>query len=293
MTLSATFRTIAVLSLAGVAFAAPPSNARPGTLNYSEGQVTLDGRAVTRNSLGSTEVEPGQVLRTNQGKVEMLLTPGVFVRLADHSAIRMVSPSLTDTRVELVSGEAMVEADQILHGNHLVVADHGVDTQILKNGIYQFRSEPAQVAVYDGQAEVFANDRQTKVGKGKEMLLADAAEGRSQSFDRHQTDALYQWSSVRSEYLSEANQASVRTIVAGYPGWYGPGWFWNPYFSTWAFVPGDGFFASPFGYGYGFYSPLYWRTYPRYYARPNAAIRTAPAVRAPAMRAPAAMGRRR
>jgi hypothetical protein len=107
---------------------AQAATARPGTVNYIEGQVTLDGQSVGAKDMGLTEVQPGQMLATGQGKVEMLLTPGVFLRLADQSAVRMVSPSLIDTRVEIVRGEAMLEADQVLPGNHLVIADRGISS---------------------------------------------------------------------------------------------------------------------------------------------------------------------
>jgi hypothetical protein len=38
-------------------------------------------------------------------------------------------------------------------------------------------------------------------------------------------------------------------------GWYAPGWDWDPYFSCYTFIPGDGIFYSPFGWG--FYSPFF------------------------------------
>jgi hypothetical protein len=216
-------------------------------------------------------VESGQVLRTEQGKAEMLLTPGVFLRLGDHAAVKMVSPSIIDTRVELMQGEALVEADQVLEGNHLVVSDNGIDTAIVKNGLYRFTTNPAQLAVYDGKAQVFIDERSLEVGKGKELALVAGATLKTQGFDRKLGDQLYEWSSVRSQYVAEANQSSVQYIVAGgYPwGWYGLGWYWNPWFSSWAFVPGAGYFGGPFGYG--FYSPAYWRAYPpaSYYVRPG------------------------
>jgi hypothetical protein len=267
-----TFQAIGLVCLAGGITAAQAATARPGTVNYTEGGVTIDGQAVAAKSLGSTEVEPGQVLSTNQGKAEMLLTPGVFLRLGDHAAVKMVSPSLTDTRVELLQGEAMVEADQVLDGNHLVISEAGVDTQIQKNGLYRFTAAPGQLAVFDGKAQVFIDDRTVEVGKGKELNLTQAAALKPQSFDRHQDDNLYQWSSVRSQYVAQANQSSVQYIVAGDPwGWYGMGWYWNPWFGSWAFVPGYGYFGSPFGFG--FYSPAYWRAYPpaHYFVRPGVA----------------------
>ena len=299
-----TFLSTGMLFAAGILAAAPAPVARPGTVNYVEGQVTLNGQSLGAKSIGSTEVEPGQVLQTGQGKAEMLLTPGVYLRLADHSAAKMVSPSLTDTRVELLRGEAMLEADELLAGNHLVVSDHGVDTNIRKNGIYKFTSDPPQVSVYDGKAQVFENDRSVQFGKGKQLTLVADAGLKPVKFDRQQTDSLYQWSDVRSEYLAEANQSSVQTILADPWGWWGMGWYWNPWFDAWDFVPGDGLFYSPFGFG--FYSPIYWSYYApsRYYVRPGVIAATphvargfatgsalrGPVMRTPMMRAPA-MGR--
>ena len=54
---------------------------------------------------------------------------------------------------------------------------------------------------------------------------------------------------------------SARTVfVGGGPYWDGPGWYWNPYWDMYGFIPGDGIWYSPFGwpfyspwaYGYGF-----------------------------------------
>jgi hypothetical protein len=85
--------------------------ARPGTLNYVEGQASIDGRQVTARSVGRAEVEPGQYLATGDGKAEMLLTPGVFLRLDKDATVRMVKPDLTHTEVSVEQGRAEVEAD--------------------------------------------------------------------------------------------------------------------------------------------------------------------------------------
>src|ERR1700676_1018152 len=74
----------------------------PGTVNYIEGQVSMDGRRVT--DAGRARLEPNGVLETASGKAELLLTPGVFLRIGDNSAVRMVSSrshqyrSAVDTR---------------------------------------------------------------------------------------------------------------------------------------------------------------------------------------------------
>src|SRR5579864_1421101 len=101
----------------------------PGTINYIEGQVRLEGRALTAKSAGSVQLEPNQTLSTDHGKAEILLTPGVFLRVGDNSEVRMVSPELANTQVELLNGEAMVEATEVLNGNNITVVDHGAITR--------------------------------------------------------------------------------------------------------------------------------------------------------------------
>jgi hypothetical protein len=51
--------------------------AGPGTLNYVEGQVSINGQVVTWLSVGSSQLKEGQVVETANGKAERLLTPGV------------------------------------------------------------------------------------------------------------------------------------------------------------------------------------------------------------------------
>ena len=248
-------RLAGLLSLSSILALAQTTVGRPGAINYVEGDVTLNGGALNAKSVGSTEVAPGQTLRTGQGKAEILLTPGVFVRLDDHSSLQMVSPALTDTEVQLTSGRAMVEVDQILKENHLAVIDSGFSTTLEKTGLYRFQASPAMVAVYDGKAETRVDDRNIEVGKGKQLALI-AGVRKPVKFDGAKTGELYAWSKLRSSYMAEANAASAQTIFGDNPYWYyGTGWYWNPWFDSWAFVPGAGYLYSPFGFG--FYSPAF------------------------------------
>jgi len=241
--------------------------ARPGTINYIEGQATLDGQSISPSQLGSIEIQPGQILNTEHGKAEVLLTPGVFFRIGDFSSVRMISPSLTDTRVELTRGQALVEVAQVAPENRLVVVTQGVPVEMLKRGLYEFNAEPARAAVYDGKALATVAERAIDVGKGKQLLFANA-NLKTQKFARNQTGELYSWSMLRSEYEAQVNQSAVRTLVVGGPGWYGTGWYWDPWFGTWAFVPGVGYWGSPFGFGFGFYSPVYWSVHGPFYHGP-------------------------
>ncbi|HEY7386878.1 MAG TPA: hypothetical protein VH640_00075 [Bryobacteraceae bacterium] len=226
--------------------------AQPGAVNYVEGSVAIDGRAITNSSIGSADVDQGQALATTQGKAEMLLTPGIFLRLDDNSAAKMISNSLTNTQVQLQNGRAMVEVDMIAPENRVTVVDNGYTTQLLKKGIYRFDANVPSVAVYDGKAAVLANDKRIEVGKGHELMLAsNAVQLKPQKFDTKQTGELYAWSKLRSEYMAQASVASAQTIYVNNPSWwYGTGWYWNPWFGSWAFVPGAGYFYGPFGFGF-------------------------------------------
>src|ERR1700730_11850288 len=73
--------------------------ARPGSLNYVEGQASIEGQSLGPEAIGKTELKPGQSLETVVGKAELLLTPGVFFRLGDASSVMMISPTLTDTEL--------------------------------------------------------------------------------------------------------------------------------------------------------------------------------------------------
>ncbi|MFN7998913.1 MAG: hypothetical protein U0Q18_35140 [Bryobacteraceae bacterium] len=244
-----------------VASAFGAGTAHPGTVNYLEGKVELNGSVLPASAAGSADVEQNQVLRTENGKAEMLLTPGVFLRVGDHSAVRMISPSLTDTSVQLLNGNALIEVTEIFPQNHLRVVDADASAQLLKKGIYQFDATQPRIAVYDGKAVVESQEGDVTVTKGKELALASGPL-KPQKFDRkkaEEQDGLYQWSSLRSEYLAEASWDSARTIIVDSGPWWGGGWYWSPYWGMYSFLPANGFLYSPFGFG--FYSPwAAWRT---------------------------------
>jgi hypothetical protein len=99
------------------------NSAVPGTLNYVEGQASIGKEVLNSKSIGSAELQPGQSLDTGNGKAEVLLTPGVFVRAGDNSSVTMISPSLTNTQVSVNQGETMVEVAEIHPENYIRVTD--------------------------------------------------------------------------------------------------------------------------------------------------------------------------
>jgi hypothetical protein len=239
-------------------------------VNYIEGQVSVNGTPLNRQQVGQAALQAGEVLDTGNGKAEVLLSPGVFVRTGSNSGIRMVSPELVDPRVEVTHGEVMVEVDQKLKDQRVDVLEHGADTALLKPGLYRFRADAGTVEVIDGKAQVTENDHSKEIGKGKEVALEGPSMLKPASFDRKAEDDLYAWSNIRSNYLAEVNASTARYIYMGYGPYWGPGWYWNPWFAAWSWMPGDGFFYSPFGYP--FFSPRYVVYAPRFGVVRGAAV---------------------
>jgi len=250
----------AILSVPAFATAPGANSALPGTVNYVEGNAAIGAQNLDAKSIGSTMLQTGESLTTEAGKAEILLTPGVFLRLDGNSSARMLSPSLTYTEVGLDRGRAMVEVAEILPQNDLRIREDGATTQLLKTGVYAFDAGQGTVRVFAGQAMVQDGDQQVKLKGGHEVFLNGSGKLKAGKFDRkaYASDELYRWSSLRSSYLAEANVDAARTyFVNGWygPGWIGAGWYWDPWFGAYTFLPADGFFYSPFGWG--FYSPLF------------------------------------
>ena len=89
--------------------AAAATTSRVGALEYVEGSACIDGKPVKANQDRLPILGNGATLSTAMGHAEMLLTPGVFLRLDGDSEARLASASLTDTRVQLNRGAAMLE----------------------------------------------------------------------------------------------------------------------------------------------------------------------------------------
>jgi len=230
-------------------------------VNYVEGAAYLNGTPVNEKDLKTTFLNANDILSTDLGKAEVLLAPGIFLRVGDNARVRMVSPSLVATQVEVKSGEAMIEATGLVKGSSVQVISHGASATIEKNGLYRFRADdPPSVAVLDGKATIAFSDKTVDLKKGREVILAENL--KPEKFDAKKDDELYAWSNVRSEYDAAASYRVARSAqmgllgngyTTGVGGVASPGWFWDSAFSSWAWLPGSGAFYSPFGYG--FYSP--------------------------------------
>lgn len=270
--------TIGVL-VAGSAFAQYVISAHSGVIQVVEGKAYLNDKAVETKFGQFPDIKQEQEFRTEDGRAEILLTPGVFLRMGDNSSIKMVSNALTDTRVEVLGGSVIVECDEIPKDNSIELLYKNSTMMLVKHGLYRVNTEPAaRFQVYDGEAIVKGESGQLTLKPGKETALSGVL--MAENFDKKDTDELYSWSSRRASYLATANASSAMSMrnSGGYSGYSGyssgmfglGGWQFNPMFGMFTFVPMMGFGYSPFGYGWyspstiGYYMPFYGGYYPGY-----------------------------
>jgi hypothetical protein len=241
-----------------------PHPPRPGTVNYVEGEASIGAQALNANAVGTVDLAAQETLTTKTGKAEVLLTPGIFLRVADQSAVTMIAPDLANTEVRIDRGRAMVDVTDIHKENHIQIDEGGARVVLDKTGLYDFDASTGAVRVFDGEAMVSTTGRPLKLKKEHAVTVSAGATLSASSFDTRQyEDDLFRWSALRSGYLSEAAADEGRAYVNGGEGWTGPGWYWDPAFADYTFIPGDGFLYSPFGWG--FYSPYALYRSPYYY----------------------------
>ena len=231
-------------------------SAHSGIIHYVEGDVTIDGNAIHQKFAEFPDVKNGQLVAAGEGRVEILLTPGVFLRLAENSSVRMLSNALADTRLEVVSGTALVEVGELLENNAISFDAAGAHISLAKKGLYRIDANPATLRVYDGQAQISSGSEMLTAKKGHQIDFANAKLADAK-FDVKDTDPFYRWSSRRAEYVAAANVISARVSSnsdyrSGFATSRGA-WSWNPYFGMYTFLPGNGVYWSPFGSP--FYSP--------------------------------------
>jgi hypothetical protein len=253
-----------LLACASSGWAQQVISAHSGVIHFVEGQVTLEGQTVAPKFAEFPDVKNGQTLATEDGRAEVLLTPGVILRIGENSSFKMISNSRSDTRLELLTGEAVVEVGELLPSNAITLISGKTHVELLKKGLYRVDAEdPGKFRVYEGEARVTAGEQTLLARKGRQVMLGAVLD--MSSFDVKDMDALLRWAGRRSEYLAQANVSSARSasslgyLGSGYGSGYGYGmgagsWAYNPWYGMFTYMPyGNGMYYNAFGYP--FYSP--------------------------------------
>jgi len=145
--------------------------ARSGVVNFSEGIVFVDGQPLERKPGIFVRLREGSTLSTEGGRAEVLLTPDTWLRIGADSSMRMLSTDIDDTRVELLSGSAILDSAQAPAGSFVKIVFKGETIRPVKPGNYRMDADPPQLRVFKGEAEVSPNDA-AKKGEPVAVLAA-------------------------------------------------------------------------------------------------------------------------
>ncbi|MGC9971279.1 MAG: hypothetical protein ABSE56_11895 [Bryobacteraceae bacterium] len=242
---------VILMGFSGSVLAQSVISAKSGQINYTDGIVFLEGKEVQSRGGLFPQMKASQELKTEDSRAELLLSPGVFLRVGENSSIKMLSDQLEDTRLELFRGSLIVEGDALVKGDAVTLVYKNAVVTLVKNGLYRLDSEPAQLRVYGGEALVEQGGQTVTVKKA--YLLPLNGLMLVQKFDNKTGDALLRWTRRRAEYLALANPSVARSYQGGCGGLSLGSWIFNPYFGMHTFVPCNGF-STDF-WGNRFWSP--------------------------------------
>ena len=231
-------------------------SAKAGGVNYIQGKV-----AVSKNNSRSgylvkgDRVEIGEKVSTGtDGRAEILLNPGSFVRLGENTDFEFISTSLDDLKIKLTRGSAVFE----------LIADNEFNVSIetpkagfraVESGIYRvdvLADGSGQIFVYNGKAEI--NDGNATVVKKSRTATVSGKNVAVEKFDRDDKGDLEIWSKARAKELAKINSKLQRDDLRNslLNSFNRRGWGFYDSFGVWAFDRFSGQYCFvPFGYGWG------------------------------------------
>jgi uncharacterized membrane protein YgcG len=215
---------------------------KAGLVNYSQGMTNVKSAQL---------IAAGAPIKTApDGYVEVLLTPGSYLRMAGNSEVVLDNVDLAEVAVRIVTGIVNVEVVDINREFPINVTTGNLKLQIADPGIYRFG---------DGVATIIEGQLQTvdpRVTYKKGWQLAYTTTIRAQRISDLELTALDTFSKKRSELIASANMALAPVLQqSGYTN-NSPFWLYSPSVGLYTFIP-FGNRRSPYGFRYRGVEPPY------------------------------------
>jgi len=247
-------------------------SAKAGGINYIEGTVVRNVLGAEQQIGRGQSVEVGdRVSTSNDGKAEVLLNPGSFLRIGGNTSFGFRSTDLENVIVRLDRGSAMVE---LLATRDFKATFVTPKTQIalVSSGIYSINvseNGETELLVWDGLAEVGRARLQVKKNRGVTLGKTVSA---VEKFDRDdEKDSLAVWSKERGKLVAKStsklkDRALRESLMAGFNSrrWgirdaFGL-WVYNRRLGYSCFLPFGSGWYSPYGYDFG--ASIWWYNLP-------------------------------
>jgi hypothetical protein len=220
-------------------------------------------------------LQTGDVVKTGaDGRVEMLLNPGSYLRVGENSEFELANNSLDNLEVRLIRGTAIVEATGADDTPLLInITTPHAKIAIVRRGLYRLNVVPGdntELIVRKGR--VMHEPSHTKIkGGNKVVFSADAfSVAKLQSADKKNFDTLEVWSKERAGLMAEANRKmrarDLSVIMASmnsgfsqsfFGGRSGGFWFYNARIGCYSFMPFYYGWGSPYGSSYSSFYPYF------------------------------------
>lgn len=251
-------------------------SAKAGGVNYTEGKVTVSkNNSRSGYLLRGDRLETGERVSTGpDGRVEILLNPGSYVRLGENTDFEFVSTSLDDLKINLIRGSAMFEliADDEFK---VAIQTPKAEFRAIESGVYRvdvLADGSGKISVWEGKAEIGNAAAVTKV-KESRYAIVNGSNVTVEKFDRDDKSELEIWSKARAKELAKINSKLRRDDIRNslLNSFNRRGWGFYDSFGLWVFDRFSGQYCFvPFGYGwgspYGYYfgRDLWYFRLPRY-----------------------------
>lgn len=254
-------------------------SAKAGGINAVTGQAKVHskGESEWQQLTITDDLKAGDRVRTDyDGRVEILLNPGSYLRVGGNSEVELANNSLSNLEVRLTKGTAIVEATGAdgLELNINISTPHA-KMAIVRHGLYRLNVVPGDTTeLIVRKGRVLVGDSHTKVKGGNKVifsqtnvLVAKLTKEEKKRLDGMEVDV---WSKERAETLAKANRRINNRMLnsafgfnSGDPfaSWrYSRGfglWFYNPRAGCYTFIPWYYGWRSPYGSSYstGVYNP--------------------------------------
>ena len=243
-------------------------SAKAGGINAVTGQVTMKPKGSSEWQLLNVtdDLQAGDIVRTgSEGRVEMLLNPGSYLRVAEDSEFELTDNSLENLEVRVDQGTAIVEATGAESTELMInIATPHARMVIVRRGLYRVNVVPGDATqLFVKKGRVLLANSQTKVKGGKKVVFSanTFSVAKLEKADK-QKDDFGEWSKQRAETLAQANRRiptrSLNTFLASFNNdWFlasalgrGGVWVFNPRSHCWTFVPSYFGWGSPYGGSY-------------------------------------------
>src|SRR2546425_2290764 len=243
-------------------------SAKAGGVNAVTGRATVRSHGNTEWQLLTIkeDLETGDVVQTGfDGRVEMLLNPGSYLRIGENSEFELADNSLQNLEVRLIRGTAIVEAPGADDTELLIniITPH-TKLSIVRRGLYRLNVVPGdgtELIVRKGR--VMLDDSHTKVKGGNKVVFSNhsISIAKLEQADKKNLDSIESWSKQRAETVAQANQkirgrdmsflmASLNSSWDRHLAAHGGIWMFNAGYSCYTFVPFFMGWGSPYGSSY-------------------------------------------